>query len=70
MDIAFETAREADSTVKLFYNDYDIFSDEGWTASKTNAVYQMIQSMKNRNIPIDGMPTLIVFLFFYFLFFC
>jgi len=50
IDIAFQTARKADSTVKLFYNDYNA---EGMNA-KSNAVYDLVKSMKQRGIPIDG----------------
>ncbi len=50
IDVAFQTARNADPTVKLCYNDYNI---EKWNYAKTQAVYSMVQSMKSRGIPID-----------------
>ncbi|HEX9059589.1 MAG TPA: non-reducing end alpha-L-arabinofuranosidase family hydrolase [Clostridia bacterium] len=50
LDIAFTTARQADPDALLFYNDYNI-EDMG---SKSNATYNMIKSMKQRGIPIDG----------------
>jgi len=54
VDFAFQTARAANPTVKLFYNDYNIASATGWSAGKSQKVYNMVQSMKQRNIPIDG----------------
>jgi|GEM_PF-745604 len=50
IDVAFQTARAADPTAKLCYNDYNI---ENWTWQKTQDVYAMVQSMKSRGIPID-----------------
>ncbi|WP_081926907.1 endo-1,4-beta-xylanase [Pseudobacteroides cellulosolvens] len=50
IDIAFQTARKADPDALLFYNDYNI-EDMG---AKSNTAYNMIKSMKERGIPIDG----------------
>ena len=50
IDIAFQTARQADPDALLFYNDYNI-EDMG---AKSNTAYNMIKSMKERGIPIDG----------------
>lgn len=50
LDYAFRYAREADPDALLFYNDYNI-EDLG---PKSNAVFNMIKSMKERGIPIDG----------------
>jgi endo-1,4-beta-xylanase len=50
IDVAFQTARAADPTAKLCYNDYNI---ENWTWAKTQGAYTMVQSMKSRGIPID-----------------
>lgn len=50
VDVAFQAARQADPNVKLFYNDY---GGEGLGA-KSDAIYNMVKSMKSRNIPIDG----------------
>jgi len=50
IDIAFQTAREADPDALLFYNDYNI-EDMG---AKSNTAFNMIKSMKERGIPIDG----------------
>jgi len=54
VDVAFQTARAANPTVKLFYNDYNIASATGWSQQKSDKVYNMIKSMKQRGIPIDG----------------
>jgi GH35 family endo-1,4-beta-xylanase len=50
IDIAFQTAREADPDALLYYNDYNI-EDMG---AKSNTAFNMIKSMKERGIPIDG----------------
>lgn len=50
IDLAFQFAREADPNAKLFYNDYGA---EGLTA-KADQVYNLVKSMVERGIPIDG----------------
>jgi len=50
IEVAFQTARAADSSVKLCYNDYNI---ENATYAKTVAVLNMIKDFKSRGIPID-----------------
>jgi endo-1,4-beta-xylanase len=50
IDRAFQLAHAADPDALLFYND---FNAEG-TSAKANAVFNMVQSMKMRGIPIDG----------------
>jgi len=50
VDLAFQWARAADPHVKLFYNDYGA---EG-SGAKSDAVYNMLKSMKQRGIPVDG----------------
>lgn len=50
IDEAFKAAKEADPNALLIYNDY---STEGMN-DKSNAVYAMVKSMKERGIPIDG----------------
>jgi len=47
---AFQFAREANSSMLLYYNDYNI---EG-PGIRTDNVYNMLQGLKNSNIPIDG----------------
>ena len=50
IEVAFKTARAADPSVKLCYNDYNI---ENWTYAKTQGVYNMIRDFKSRGVPID-----------------
>jgi len=50
VDLAFKTARQATSTTKLFYNDYNTEGIYG----KSEAVFNFVKDMKSRNIPIDG----------------
>ncbi len=47
---AFRTARAADSSAKLCYNDYNI---ENWSDAKTQGVYRMVKGFKSRGVPID-----------------
>jgi endo-1,4-beta-xylanase len=47
---AFRTARNADSSAKLCYNDYNI---ENWSDAKTQGVYAMVRDFKSRGVPID-----------------
>ena len=47
---AFKTARAADPSAKLCYNDYNI---ENWSYAKTQGVYNMVKDFKSRGIPID-----------------
>jgi len=54
VDLAFKTARATNPRVKLFYNDYNIASATGWSAAKSQKVYDLVKSMKTRGIPIDG----------------
>ncbi|HEY7375153.1 MAG TPA: endo-1,4-beta-xylanase [Polyangia bacterium] len=50
IDEAFMAARAADKDALLVYNE---FANEG-LSDKSNAVYDMVKSMKMRGIPIDG----------------
>jgi endo-1,4-beta-xylanase len=50
IEVAFRTARNADGTAKLCYNDYNI---EDWNAAKTQGVFRMVQDFRNRGVPID-----------------
>ncbi|AZQ40563.1 1,4-beta-xylanase [Streptomyces cyaneochromogenes] len=47
---AFRTARAADPSAKLCYNDYNI---ENWSDAKTQGVYKMVKDFKSRGVPID-----------------
>jgi len=50
IDRAFTLAHAADPDAVLFYND---FNTEG-TSAKANAVFTMVQGMRQRGVPIDG----------------
>jgi endo-1,4-beta-xylanase len=50
IDLAFQLAHEADPDALLFYNDYNA-DDIG---VKSDGVYALVKSMKERGIPIDG----------------
>jgi endo-1,4-beta-xylanase len=50
IEVAFKTARAADPSVKLCYNDYNI---ENWNYAKTQGVYNMIKDFKSRGVPVD-----------------
>jgi len=56
VDFSFQVAKEAlgDGKAKLFYNDYNIGSMEGWSQGKSDRVYEMVKDMVGRGIPIDG----------------
>ncbi|MEU1852814.1 endo-1,4-beta-xylanase [Streptomyces sp. NPDC019990] len=47
---AFRTARSADPSAKLCYNDYSI---ENWSDAKTQGVYRLVRDFKARGVPID-----------------
>src|SRR3954452_8561553 len=50
IDVAFKTARAADPSVKLCYNDYNT---DNWSSAKTQGVYSMVKDFKARGVPID-----------------
>lgn len=50
IEMAFRFAHEADPAAKLFYNDFDTEV----TNTKSNAMYQMIKSLKDKGVPING----------------
>ncbi|GAB1332273.1 endo-1,4-beta-xylanase [Streptomyces sennicomposti] len=50
IEVAFRTARAADPSAKLCYNDYNI---ENWNWAKTQGVYNMVRDFKSRGVPID-----------------
>ncbi len=50
IEVAFRTARAADPSAKLCYNDYNI---DNWSWAKTQGVYNMVRDFKQRGVPID-----------------
>ena len=50
LPLAFRTARDEAPFAKLLYNDYDI----AWKNPKSDAVYDLVQSLVDQGVPIDG----------------
>jgi endo-1,4-beta-xylanase len=50
VNLTFQYARQASGTQKLFYNDY---GGEG-AGTKSDRIYNMVRSMKQGGVPIDG----------------
>ncbi|GGY35829.1 non-reducing end alpha-L-arabinofuranosidase family hydrolase [Streptomyces djakartensis] len=50
LEEAFRSARSADPSAKLCYNDYNI---ENWSDAKTQGVYRLVRDFKARGVPID-----------------
>jgi endo-1,4-beta-xylanase len=55
IDIAFRTAREADSAALLTYNDYSIEYDSDDEGKKRAAVLALLQRMKRDKVPLDAL---------------
>jgi endo-1,4-beta-xylanase len=51
---SFRTARAADPTAKLFYNDYGLEWDGAGTNGKWKKVLAMARDFRARGVPIDG----------------
>lgn len=51
LDIAFKAARKADPKAKLILND---FNNENMGNPKADAFYELVKSLMQRNVPIDG----------------
>lgn len=54
LDVAFRTARAADSTALLTYNDYGIETDAPGETEKRAAVLALVRGMRKRGVPIDA----------------
>jgi endo-1,4-beta-xylanase len=55
IDIAFRTARQADPTALLTYNDYSIEYDNDEEGKKRAAVLALLRRMKADNVPLDAL---------------
>lgn len=53
LDIAFRAAREADPKAKLVYNDFDVELDLPWHRQKRKALFELLDGLRKRNVPID-----------------
>ncbi len=54
LEVAFRTAREADPSALLTYNDYDIEGETEYDAAKRSAVLMLLRRLKQRNVPVDA----------------
>ncbi len=54
IDMAFRSARQADSTALLTYNDYGIETDTPDQTKKRGLVLELVRGMKKRSVPIDA----------------
>lgn len=50
IDIAFRQARQSDPSAQLIYNDYDV----AWAGPKADAMFEMLQGLTERGVPLDG----------------
>jgi GH35 family endo-1,4-beta-xylanase len=50
----FRAAKESDPGARLFINEYDIVAANGANLRKQNAYYRMIQSLQQREAPVEG----------------
>ena len=55
LDLAFRTAREADPSSKLVYNDYGLEHAEVWNVRKRVAVLDLLRGLRQRAVPIDAL---------------
>jgi endo-1,4-beta-xylanase len=55
LNLAFRTAREADPTALLTYNDYGIEYDSDEDGKKRGAVLALLRRMKKDNVPLDAL---------------
>jgi endo-1,4-beta-xylanase len=55
IDLAFRTAREADPTALLTYNDYSIEYDNDEQGKKRAAALALLRRMKADNVPLDAL---------------
>jgi endo-1,4-beta-xylanase len=55
IDLAFRTAREADPTALLTYNDYGIEYDSDEEGKKRAAVLALLRQMKQDKVPLDAL---------------
>jgi len=55
IDLAFRTAREADPTALLTYNDYSIEYDSNDAGRKRTAVLALLRRMKADRVPLDAL---------------
>lgn len=54
IDLAFRTAREADSRALLTYNEYGVEAEDEESARKRKSVLELVRGMKQRGVPLDA----------------
>jgi endo-1,4-beta-xylanase len=54
VDIAFRTAREADPSALLTYNDYGFEEESPAAEAKRAAILQLLRGMRQRKVPLDA----------------
>jgi endo-1,4-beta-xylanase len=57
IDLAFNIAKEVDPDAVLFYNEYKFESSWGWQAGKAERTYNLVKSLVDRGIPVEGIGT-------------
>lgn len=51
---AFQWAKVADPNGEFFYNDFNHASNTGWMKKKSDAIFNMVKTLKQRNCGITG----------------
>lgn len=54
IDLAYRTAREADSSAKLTYNDYGVEYDNEENEERRRKILELVRGMQARKIPLDA----------------
>jgi endo-1,4-beta-xylanase len=54
IDLAYHTAREADSKAKLTYNDYGVEYDNAEDEERRRAILELLRGMQARRVPLDA----------------
>ncbi len=54
IELAFRTARAADSHARLTYNDYGVEYDSEEDAERRSLILELLRDMKRRDVPIDA----------------
>lgn len=55
LDLAYRTARTADPSARLAYNDFGIENEDSASQSKRQAVLELLRGVRKRGVPIDAL---------------